>query len=340
MMTTTPKNQLPNRRLITINIATLAMALGAATLAAPAHAEDKWPNKPIRLLVAGPAGGTADALARLLAEGMHESLGQPVIVESKAGASGAIAINELKAKGKDGYTFLVIQDGALSEAPLAMKMNYDPLKDLTPLAQITRTGLVFVANKDLPVTNIKDWVEYAKKQSGGVEFASYATGFKGHTSGMQLGQLTNINMRYVGYKGSPPALVDLMGGHIPFMFDGVATALPLIKSGKIKALAVAYPTRIAALPDVPTFTEQGYPQFAKPGWFAVWSQPGVPAEIQQKVRAAALTYFQKESALKQIHMIGMEPGLPLTSAEMMADIKDATQKQAALLKSINYKPEN
>lgn len=320
-------------------LALMAIAC-AATLAAPAFAQATWPSKPIRLIVAGPAGGSADALARVLANGLQEELGQPVIVESKAGASGALAINELTAKGKDGYTFLVIQDGALSEAPLTYKVNYDPFKDLTPLAQLTRTGLVLVANKDLPVSNVKDWVEYAKKQSGGVEFASYATGFKGHTSGMLLGQLTGITMRHVGYKGSPPALADVMGGHVPFMFDGLTTSGPLVNSGKIKALAVLYPTRLSALPDVPTFTEQGYPQLAKPGWFAVWSRPDVAPAIQQKVRAATLAHLQKESSRKQIEMLGMEPGLPVTTQEMMADLKEAAQKQAALLKSINYQPEN
>lgn len=332
--------QAPTSRHLSRRLAALVITLVAAALAAPAQSQPAWPSKPIRLIVAGPAGGSADALARVLAVGLHESLGQPVIVESKAGASGAIAINELTSKGKDGYTFLVIQDGALSEAPLAQKVNYDPFKDLTPLAQLTRTGLVFVANKDLPVTNIKDWVEYAKKQPGGVEFASYATGFKAHTSGMLLGQLTGVTMRHVGYKGSPPALADVMGGHIPFMFDGLTTSGPLVKSGKIKALAVAYPTRLSALPDVPTFTEQGYPQLAKPGWFAVWSRPDVPAAIQQKVRAVSLAHLQKESARQQIHLLGMEPGLPVTTDEMVADLKDATQKQAALLKSINYQPDN
>ena len=330
-----PPSPLPARRL-----AAIAIACTVATLATSAFAQPAWPSKPIRLIVAGPAGGSADALARVLANGLQEGLGQPVIVESKAGASGALAINELTAKGKDGYTFLVIQDGALSEAPLTYKVNYDPFKDLTPLAQLTRTGLVMVANKDLPVSNVKDWVTYAKKQSGGVEFASYATGFKGHTSGMLLGQLTGVTMRHVGYKGSPPALADVMGGHVPFMFDGLTTSGPLVNSGKIKALAVLYPTRLSALPDVPTFAEQGYPQLAKPGWFAVWSHPQAPAAIQQKMREIALTHFQKESVQQQVRQFGMEPGSTMTTAEMAADLKEASQKQAALLKSINYKPEN
>ena len=322
-----------------LGLAVMAMTASLALSAQAQQAAD-WPSKPIRLIVTGPAGGTADILARLLAEGLQQDLKQPVIVESKAGASGALGIHELKASGKSGYTFLVIQDGALSEAPLAQKVSYDPFKDLTPLAQLTRTGLVMVANKDLPFQNLPEFISYAQKQSDGVPFASYATGFKAHTSGMQLGQLAKINMRHVGYKGSPPALVDLMGGHIPVMFDGVTTSLPLIRSGKIKALATIYPTRLQALPDVPTFKELGYPQLSKPGWFALWSHPQTPAAIQQKMREVALAHFSKEAVLKQTASIGMEPGLPVTSAEMIADLRDASQKQAALLKSIGYKPEN
>lgn len=322
-----------------LDLAVMAMAAGLALPAQAQQATD-WPSKPIRLIVTGPSGGTADILARLLAEGLQQDLKQPVIVESKAGASGALGIHELKASGKSGYTFLVIQDGALSEAPLAQKVSYDPFKDLTPLAQLTRTGLVMVANKDMPFQNLQEFISYAQKQPDGVPFASYATGFKAHTSGMQLGQLAKINMRHVGYKGSPPALVDLMGGHIPVMFDGVTTSLPLIRSGKIKALATIYPTRLQALPDVPTFKELGYPQLSKPGWFALWSHPQTPAAIQQKMRDLALAHFSKDAVLKQTAGIGMEPGLPVTTAEMIADLKEASQKQAALLKSIGYQPEN
>lgn len=334
MKPSTPLAPVPRRRL---TLATLALV---ACTALPLQAQPAWPNKPIRLIVAGPAGGTADTLARLLADGLQQDLQQPVIVESKAGGSGAIAIHELKASGKDGYTFLVIQDGVLSEAPVAQKVSYDPFKDLTPVAQLTRTGLVLVANKDLPVKNLQDFVSYARKQPDGLDFASYAPGFKGHTYGILFGQLAKIKMRHVGYKGSPPALVDVMGGHVPVMFDGVTTSLPLIRSGKIKVLAAIYPTRLQALPDVPTFTELGYPQLSKPGWFAVWSHPDAPAAIQQKLRDVALAHFRKESVQQQIRQFGMEPGQPVTTAEMLADLKDASEKQAALLKSIDYKPEN
>ena len=325
-----------SRRSLTLAIAAALCALAGAQ---DVHAQTTWPNKPIRLLVAGPAGGTADALARLLAEGLQQGLGQPVIVESKAGASGSIAIQELKAKGKDGYTFLVIQDGAVSEVPLASKVVFDPFNDLKPLAQISRTSLVLVAHNGLPVANLPELVRYGKAQKDGLHFASYAAGFKGHTSGMLLGQLTQMNMRHVGYKGSPPALVDLMGGHVPLMFDGLTTSLPLLKSGKIKALAVTSPARIADLPDVPTFAELGYPQLSTTGWFAVWSHPQAPLDIQKKLREATLAHMQKPAAIAQLRAIGMEPGQAVTSDAMGTELQDATRKQAALLKSIGYQPE-
>lgn len=317
-----------------LGIGLAAMACGPMAIAAPA-----WPGKPIRLVVAGPAGGSADMLARVLAEGLHDGLGTPVIVESKPGASGAIAINDLKANGKDGYTFLVIQSGAVSEVPLAYKVNYKPFADLKPLAQISRTALVLVANKDLPLNSLQDVVKYGQAKKDSVDFASYATGMRGHTSGILLGQLAHMNMRYIGYKGSPPALVDLMGGQFPLMFDGVTTSFPLIKSGKIKAIAVSYPTRVGMLPDVPTFKELGYPQLSKAGWFAVWANPQTPPEIQQKLRAATLAYLQKPEAQNRIKAIGMELGEALTTEALEADLKEAYQQQEALLKSINYQPE-
>ncbi|MCT9811233.1 tripartite tricarboxylate transporter substrate binding protein [Acidovorax sp. Be4] len=316
-----------------------ALAVGVVGWSFTALAQQPWPSKPIRLLVGAPAGGSADSLARLLAEGLQQDLGKPVIVESKPGAAGVLAVNDLLANGKDGYTFLVIQGGIVSETPLAYKANYQPFTDLKPLAQISRTGLVLVANKDVPASNLQELVSYGKAQKDGLNFASYAAGMKGHTSGMLLGQLTDMPMKHVGYKGSPPGLTDLMGGHVPLMFDGLPTSLPLIKAGKIKAIAVNYPTRIAELPEVPTFKELGYPQLAQAGWFAVWSRPDAPAEVQQKIRELALKHFQKTAVRSRVRDMGMDSGGAATSQELMADLKQAYQQQAALLKSINYQPQ-
>lgn len=320
-------------------ICLIATVLGLAVIHPAASADTRWPNKPIRLVVAGPAGGSADTLARLLAEGMHQSLGQPVIVESKPGASGSIAIRDLVGHGKDGYTFLVIQSGAVTEVPLAYKVNYQPFADIKPIAQLSRTGLVLVANKDLKLKTLEDVIKYGQSQKNGVYFASYATGMRGHTSGMLLGQLSHMNMQYVGYKGSPQALVDLMGGQFPLMFDGITTSLPLIKSGKINAIAISYPTPIDALAGVPTFKDLGYPELSKAGWFGVWSSPNTPSEIQEKLRNVTISYFQNPEVQDKVRAIGMEPGSTASAAELTADLREAYAQQAELLKKINYQPE-
>jgi len=316
------------------------LSLTAAAVPLTAHAQPAaWPVKPIRLVVGGPAGGNADSLARLLADGMQKQLGKPVIVESKPGAAGVLAVNDLLANGKDAHTFLLIQGGIVSETPLAYKVSYQPFKDLKPLAQLSRNGLVLIANKDFPAGNLQQLADYGKKQPDGLDFASYATGMRGHTSGMLLGQLLNIKMKHLGYKGSPPALSDLMGGHVPLMMDGLTTALPLIKAGKIKPLAVNYPTRMVQLPDVPTFKELGYPQLAEVSWFGVWSRPDIPADVQARVREIALQYFKQPQVEARLRDMGMEPGTEASSQSLMNELEKAYQRQQALLKSIDYQPQ-
>lgn len=316
------------------------LSLSAATMPLTANAQQAlWPVKPLRLVVGGPAGGNADSLARLLADGMQKQLGKPVIVESKPGAAGVLAVNDLLANGKDAHTFLLIQGGIVSETPLAYKVSYQPFKDLKPLAQLSRNGLVLIANKDFPASNLQQLADYGKKQSDGLDFASYATGMRGHTSGMLLGQLLNIKMKHLGYKGSPPALSDLMGGHVPLMMDGLTTALPLIKAGKVKPLAVNYPTRMVQLPDVPTFKELGYPQLSEVSWFGVWSRPDIPADVQARVRAIALQYFKQPQVEARLRDMGMEPGTDATPEALMSELQKAYQRQQALLKSIDYQPQ-
>ncbi|MEG0201898.1 MAG: tripartite tricarboxylate transporter substrate-binding protein, partial [Comamonas sp.] len=151
----------------------LGMAVLGTALSTQVQAQADWPSKPLRLVVGAPAGGSADSLARLLAEGLQQDLGKTVIVESKPGAGGVLAVNDLMANGKDGHTLLVIQGGIVAETPLAYKVNYQPFKDLKPLAQISRTGLILVANKELPVSNLQQLISYTKTQKGGLDFASY-----------------------------------------------------------------------------------------------------------------------------------------------------------------------
>lgn len=316
-------------------VAAAALALGH-TMAAQAQ---EWPSKPVRIVVGGPAGGTADALARLVAEGLGVSLGKPVIVETKPGAAGAIAVGELLKSPHDGHTLLLIQGGIVTETPLAYPVSYKPFTDLKPLVQVSRQGLVLLGNVDLEAKNLKDLIALIKSRKGGMDYASYASGMRGHTSGVQLARLAKVELKHIGYKGSPPALQDVMGGHVPLMFDGPATALPLIKAGKVKAFAVNFPTRITALPDVPTFTELGYPSLNEVGWMGLWSTADLSPAVQNKVRELTLQHLQQAKVRQRIEAMGMEGGLPLTSEELSRDLRAGHERQGELLRSIQYKPE-
>ncbi len=270
---------------------------------------------------------------------LTQSLGKPVIVEQKPGGAGAIAVNTLLSAPHDGHTLLLIQGGIVSETPLALKVSFDPFKDLKPVAQVARTGLVLVGNPKLPAKNFSELLAYIKSKPGQIDYASYAAGMRGQTIGVQFNRLAGVDMKHVGYKGSPPALQDVMGGHVPLMFDGLATSLPLIKSGKLKAYAVAYPKRIPALPDVPTFAEVGFPAMTEPSWMGVWLPPDVPAAVQEKIRNATLAIVQQPGYRVRVEAMGMDAGQPLSSEALSKDARAAHERQAELLRSIHFVPE-
>ncbi|MFD0669514.1 tripartite tricarboxylate transporter substrate binding protein [Ramlibacter sp. MAHUQ-53] len=317
---------------------TWTVAAAAAVASLGALAQD-WPARPVRIVVGGPAGGTADALARLVAEGLAPAIGKPVIVDAKPGAAGAIAVADLLKAPHDGHTLLLIQGGIVSETPQAYKVAFQPFRDLKPLVQVSRQGLILVANNQLPARNLKELVTHIKSQGGRMSYASYASGMRAHTSGVLFGRLAGVDLSHVGYKGSPPALQDVMGGHVPLMFDAPATSLPLIKAGKLKAYAVNFPTRLTALPEVPTFTELGFPALNDVGWMGLWSTPDLPAGIQARVREITLQYLKQPAVRQRIEAMGMETGLPLTSEELAKDLRAAYDQQGEILRSIQYKPE-
>ncbi|SOZ38084.1 tripartite tricarboxylate transporter substrate binding protein [Cupriavidus neocaledonicus] len=331
------KQAQPSARRRALLTGMLGLALPAA-FPAPAHAQ-AWPTKVVRIVVGGPAGGTADILARLLAEGLTQALGKPVIVEQKPGGAGAIAVGTLLSAPHDGHTVLLIQGGIVSETPLALKVSFDPFRDLKPIAQVARTGLVLVGNPKLPAKNFSELLAYIKSKPGQIDYASYAAGMRGQTLGVQFNRLAGVNMSHVGYKGSPPALQDVMGGHVPLMFDGLATSLPLIKAGKLRAYAVAYPKRIPALPDVPTFAEVGFPAMTEPGWMGLWLPSDVPAAVQEKIRNATLAIVQQQGYRKHVEDMGMDNGQPLGSEALSKEARAAYERQAELLRSIGFVPE-
>jgi len=317
----------------------LSVGLAALLATAPAaHAAD-WPTKPVRILVGAPPGGTADIVARLVAHELQGTLGQSVIVDYKSGAAGTIAVQSMLSAPRDGYTFLLIQKGIASEVPNAIKVSYDPFKDIVPIAQLTRQGLILVGNPSLPAKNLSELVTYIKANPGKIDYANFGIGMRGQTIGVQFNRLAKLDTGTVSYKGSPPALQDVMGGQVPLMFDAPATSLPFIKSGKLRAFAVAFPQRISMLPNVPTFKELGYPDLQEVGWMGLWTTPGVPPAVVAKMRDATLKAMQSPDLKQKIEGLGMEIGSAATIEELSKDVRESHARQHALLQSINYVPE-
>jgi tripartite-type tricarboxylate transporter receptor subunit TctC len=313
-----------------------ACALGIAAAPWPALA---WPDKPVRIIAAGPAGATADITARLLAEGLAKELGQPVIVDPRPGAAGAIAVNELRNASRDGHVALVGVNSLVSEIPHIVKLNFDMARAIKPVAELARGGLVLVGTPTFPANDLAGLIAYVKAHPGKVNYASYSPGTMSHILGLQFASAANIDLTHVGYKGSTQALADVMGGHVPLMFDGMPTSLPLIKAGKIKAFAISTPARSPLLPQVPTFTELGYRQLQAVAWMGLWVTPDVPAAVQQRLREAALKVMAQPALRERLQEIGFDAGQPLTSEQMAQSLRSDYERIGTLLKAIDFKPQ-
>lgn len=317
----------------------LLAASCACLLATGTALAQGFPDKPLRLIVGAPAGGTADIVARVLADGLGQALGQPVVVDNKPGAAGLIGIQELLRAPRDGYTLMLAVNGVVSEVPHIVRMPIDPMRELRPLAEIGRGGLVFIASGQLPVQNLKDAIAYVKAHPGKVNYGSYSGGSVSHTLGLELNQLAGLDMTHVAYRGSPPALLDLVGGQLQFMFDGIATSLPLIKAGKVRALATTAPQRVGVLPDVPTFAELGHKDLTETAWLGLWSTPDVPAAVMTRVRDAALKVTAQPLVREKLQGLGIDPGTAITPDAMAASLKVSYERQGATLKAIGFKPD-
>jgi tripartite-type tricarboxylate transporter receptor subunit TctC len=251
----------------------LAIVAGAAFAQA-------YPTKPIRLVVPFPAGGTTDILAREVANRLTQSWGQAVVVDNRPGAGGNIGAELVAKSPPDGYTLLMGTVGTHAiNASLYAKMPYDHVKDFTPVILVAGVPNVLVINPALPINSVQELIAYAKANPGKLNFASSGSGTSIHLSGELFKVMAGVEVTHVPYKGSSPALQDLVGGQVQLMFDNLPSALALIKGGKLKALAVTSTVRAAALPDVPTMAEAGLPGFEASSWFGVLAPAGTPPDI-------------------------------------------------------------
>lgn len=286
--------------------AALVAALGAVT-ALPAAAQDEWPAKPIRIVVPFAAGGTSDVLARTLGAQLQASLKQTVLIENKAGAGGVIGADSVAKAAPDGYTLLLgtIATHAINPA-LLPKMPYNAAKDFAPVMLLGSISNVLLVGPDQPFKSVKDVVAAAKARPGSLQFASAGQGTSQHLSGETFKLLAGVNLTHVPYKGSAPAIQDVMGGQIPMSFETALVALPQIKAGKVRALAVTSARRSAVLPEVPTMQEAGIANFDVASWQALYAPAGTPPAIVNKLNAELARIVAQPDTKTRIDGLGLE----------------------------------
>jgi tripartite-type tricarboxylate transporter receptor subunit TctC len=323
------------KRLSIRRIAGIACAAALGTFAGTASAQS-WPDKPIRFIVPSTPGGTLDLVARMLSESMQPMINQTILVDNKPGAAGIIGVGELMKAPRDGYTVLIHISGGVTEIPHVIKTPYDPFKDIKPLVELGRSGLVLVANPQFAPNSLQEIVAYAKANPGKTSYASYSPGTISHTLGVELNRVAGIDLNHVGYKGSVPALQDVMGGQVPMMFDGPVTSLPQVQSGKVKALAVTSPQRMASLPAVPTVAEAGFASLTQLSGLIMFVSPDVPAAVQAQLRELTLKVVQSPRYRERLASLGTDAGTAATPEELTKSLRSDSDRHAALLNSVGF----
>jgi tripartite-type tricarboxylate transporter receptor subunit TctC len=315
---------LSRRRLVQAIAVTLAVSGGSAMAQA-------WPNKPISLVVPFPPGGTTDVLARALGEKLTQSLGQPVIVENKAGAGATLGADYVAKSKADGYTLLVGAVHHTIATSVYKKLPYDFQKDFAPITEIALVPNVLVVNSNTPARNVADLVKLAKAEPGKLNYGSNGNGTAQHLIGTQFQNLTGTDLVHIPYKGSGPLASDLLGGQITMSFDTVTPVLQHIKSGKLRALAVTTAKRSSALPDVPTLDEAGLKGFNIGTWFGVLAPAATPKDILARLNVEMVKVIQSPEFRKRMEEIGAEP-IGNSADQMAQQIKGETEKFAKLVK--------
>jgi tripartite-type tricarboxylate transporter receptor subunit TctC len=267
-----------------------------------------WPARSVRLIVPYPPGGNADVVGRVVAHALQAELGQPFVVENKAGAGGLIGAEAVVKSEPDGYTFLLSANGPVLYAPeLAARKPYDWRRDFVPVGTISLTSLALVVHPSVPAKTLPEFFDLARREGTKLVFASGGTGTSNHLFSELIQSQLNLKWTTVQYKGTAPAMNDLVGGHVQFSIDQISASLPLIKDGRVRALAVSGSKRVPWLPDVPTFVEQGYRNVEGYTFAALFGPAGTPAAIVAKFSAALKKAVRDPQVVEQITRLGAEP---------------------------------
>jgi tripartite-type tricarboxylate transporter receptor subunit TctC len=290
------------------------VSLAIATMFAPAAGAQSYPNKPVKLEVGAPAGGGTDIVARMLGDKLGESMKQSFVVDNRPGASNTIAADFTAKSAPDGYTLLVATTTGQAIAPHLMKLNFDTLKDLTPVALVMIVPNVLVVGPAVTAKDVRELVAQMKAKPDSFNYASSGAGSTQHLAGEAFKKLAGVQMTHIPYKGSAQAHADLLGGQAQMMFDTTSSAIGQIKGGKLRALAVTSPKRSPELPDVPTLAEAGFPGLEMTTWYGVFAPAGTPKDVVAKLYMEIMAALKSPDVQKRIVGLAGEPGT-MTSAE-------------------------
>jgi tripartite-type tricarboxylate transporter receptor subunit TctC len=308
-------------------------------IARPVAAQQTYPSRPIRFIVPYAPGGTTTPLARLVGQKLTESWGQPVIVENRPGGGTMVGTEALVKSPPDGYT-IMLAGGSLTLVPLLFSAPYDPIKDLVPVATFARGEFVLVTSPSVPANNLKELIAYAKSRPGQLNYATTGAGGSQHLAHELLNLVAEIKTQHIPYKGASPALTDLLGGQVQMYFSTTLTAIPLINSNRIRAMAITGESRSPALPQVPTFTESGLSGLEKVGtWYGVIAPAGTPKAIIDRMATEIGKYMAMPDFKEKLVVQGMDPVFS-TPDQFAALLKADLARFTKIIKATNIKFEN
>jgi tripartite-type tricarboxylate transporter receptor subunit TctC len=319
---------------ILASAAALWFGVGAPALAQ----QPAFPTKPVTIVAAYPPGGTVDLLSRVLSQKLNEDWKQPVIVENRAGASGIIGSQYVAKAAADGYTLMVVPITHVTNSSLFSKVPYDPIEDFTPIAMLAASPVMLVTNNSYPAKNASELAALAKANPGRYNCGSGGNGTSQHLACELFKSTAKVDIKHVPYKGNAAAMIDVIGGQIEMLFDQMATAVPHVKAGKVRALAVTTAKRSPAMPDVPTVAESGFPGFEATAWFGIVGPRGMPKDVVDHINASLRKALARPEVQKQLGEQGLEL-IPSSPEEFRSTLKTEMAKWAAVIKQAGVKIE-
>ncbi len=318
---------------------TLAVIVVMGLALAPVTRAQTWPTKPVRIIVPHAPGGVTDVVTRLVAQPLSEALGQSVVVENRPGAAGLLGTELAAAAEPDGYTLLMFVDTNTIFPSTVKALRHDPAKSFAPITILGRGSHVMVAHPSLPVANMRELVQYAKQHPKELSYASPGSGSPQHLGTEIIKQSAGIDMVHIPYKGGGQAIVDVVGGQVKLGMLGMAPALPHVKAGKLKALAVTGATRSSVLPDVPTVAESGFPGFQTGQWQGIVAPAGTPPAVIRRLHEEMLKIMRLPAVVEKLASIGMDTTTSATPEEFALTLGEELRRWPQVVKAAGIQPE-